>query len=93
MKCREKCGACCIEPSIARPFYGMPSGKAAGQRCVHLDVDFRCELFGDPRRPQCCAAFVPGLAACGDGREQALLILAELESLTLPAATLPGGGS
>ena len=92
MKCRERCGACCIAPSITRPYYGMPAGKAAGERCVHLDFDFRCELFDDPRRPQCCTAFAAQPDACGDGREQALLILAELESLTLPPAAVRGVG-
>ncbi len=92
MKCREQCGACCIEPSISRPYYGMPAGKAAGERCAHLDEKFRCELFDDPRRPQCCAAFMAEPAVCGDSREQALITLAQLESLSLPSAAVRGGG-
>jgi len=90
MVCREMCGACCIAPSIARPYYGMPTGKAAGQRCIHLDGNQRCVLFGDPRRPQFCARFTPEPEVCGESREQALLILAELEVVTLPSAPLAG---
>jgi hypothetical protein len=68
----------------------MPRGKAAGERCVHLDTNLRCELFGDPRRPRCCGTFAAEPAVCGDSRAQALLILAELETMTLPAPN-PGG--
>jgi len=88
MECRNYCGACCIAPSISRPYHGMPEGKAAGQRCVHLDADFRCGLFGDPRRPKFCSTFKPEPDICGESREQALLILAELERFTLPAAQI-----
>jgi Fe-S-cluster containining protein len=90
MQCREGCGACCIAPSIARPYHGMPRGKAAGERCLHLDESLRCLLFGDPRRPRCCATFSAEPAVCGEDREQALLILAELEVFTRPAPDLPG---
>ena len=47
MKCRKKCGACCIAPSITTPFSGVPLGKPAGVKCVHLDSDMSCQLFGD----------------------------------------------
>ena len=90
MQCREACGACCIAPSISRPYYGMPRGKAAGERCVHLDASMRCELFEDPRRPRFCATFAAEPSACGANREQALAILAELEVLTLPPAAAGG---
>lgn len=90
MQCREGCGACCIAPSIVRPYHGMPRGKAAGERCVHLDASLRCQLFGDPRRPRFCATFIAEPAVCGEDREQALLILAELEVVTRPAPGLPG---
>ena len=84
MDCRAGCGACCIAPSIARPFYGMPRGKAAGEVCVHLDEQMRCRLFADPRRPELCARFRPEPGICGDSREQALQILDELEVLSRP---------
>ena len=79
MECREGCGACCIAPSIASPFFGMPRGKAAGLPCIHLDAAMRCRLFGDRRRPGLCAAFRPDPAVCGVSREQALSLIATLE--------------
>lgn len=90
MQCREHCGACCIAPSITRPYYGMPRGKAAGERCVHLDENLRCALFGDPRRPSFCGTFRAEPACCGENREQALRILAELEVHTLPVTAVSG---
>ncbi|TXS96431.1 YkgJ family cysteine cluster protein [Parahaliea maris] len=84
MDCRPGCGACCIAPSISQPYHGMPEGKPAGVRCVHLDDQLRCGLFGDPRRPAACSAFVAEESFCGENREQALAILAELEILSLP---------
>jgi Fe-S-cluster containining protein len=97
MQCREFCGACCIAPSISRPYHGMPQGKLAGQRCVHLDTNLRCELFGDSRRPKYCSTFAAEPEVCGESREQALIILAELELFTLPpapvAANSPGTGT
>lgn len=88
MECRAGCGACCIAPSISAPFYGMPQGKAAGERCTHLDDHYRCRLFGDPRRPAVCSAFRAEPDICGDNREQALALIAALE-----LASLPGGGA
>jgi len=85
MQCRPSCGACCIAPSIARPFYGMPDGKPAGVACVHLDDSMCCRLFGDARRPQLCDAFSPELETCGESRAQALTALERLEVLSLPA--------
>mgnify|MGYP001824183274 FL=1 len=82
MQCRPACGACCIAPSIRRPYHGMPDGKAAGEACVHLDDTMRCLLYGDPRRPACCSSFNADTAFCGSDREQALMILGELEVLT-----------
>ena len=82
--CRDGCGACCIAPSIETPFFGMPDGKRAGERCVHLDALQRCELFGRPERPQWCADLRPSPEMCGDGREQAMRILERLERDTRP---------
>ena len=84
MECRFECGACCIAPSIARPFYGMPQGKPAGVPCAHLDGEMRCELFGDPRRPAVCDAFAAEPLVCGVTREEALVNIAELERLSTP---------
>ncbi|MFV0478386.1 MAG: YkgJ family cysteine cluster protein [Parahaliea sp.] len=82
MQCRPACGACCIAPSIEQSFWGMPAGKAAGTRCVHLDEQQRCRIFDDPRRPQICASFMPEEAFCGSSTEQALSILMALEIQT-----------
>ncbi|WP_028081796.1 zinc/iron-chelating domain-containing protein [Solimonas soli] len=87
LECRSGCGACCIAPSITTPLPGMPEGKPAGVRCVHLREDSRCELFGDPRRPAFCASLQPSAEMCGTTREYALRHLRELEQLTTPAAS------
>jgi uncharacterized protein len=79
MECRSHCGACCIAPSIVQPFYGMPAGKPAGERCVHLDSQMRCALFGDSRRPSLCDTFSAEVAVCGHSRLQALATLEKLE--------------
>ncbi len=82
--CRGGCGACCIAPSIHSPIPGMPLGKPAGVRCVQLDESNRCRLFGRPERPGFCASLKPGPEMCGDSREEALAILAALETATRP---------
>lgn len=84
MECRAGCGACCIAPSIAEPFFGMPDGKPAGVICVQLAADMRCKLFGDRRRPALCDAFAAEPSVCGRTREEALLNIAELEILSEP---------
>ena len=83
MKCRTGCGACCIAPSITSAIPGMPDGKPAGVRCVQLDDDMRCRIFGQPQRPAVCAAFTAETDICGDDREFALQTLTELEAVTL----------
>ncbi|WP_083405043.1 YkgJ family cysteine cluster protein [Idiomarina sp. MD25a] len=82
MDCRLGCGACCIAPSISSPIPGMPEGKKAGERCVQLDDDNLCRLFGDPRRPQVCSDFDATRDVCGDNRAQALILLTRLEQAT-----------
>ncbi len=82
MDCRLNCGACCIAPSITSPIPGMPNGKAAGQRCIHLTEDYRCAIFTDPRRPKACAQFQAEEEFCATNRIEALQILAELEVIT-----------
>ncbi|MCW5664953.1 MAG: YkgJ family cysteine cluster protein [Piscinibacter sp.] len=86
MDCRPACAACCIAPSISSPIPGMPDGKPAGVRCVQLDAQDRCRLFGDPQRPAVCGSLQPSAAMCGDARPHALAWLARLETLTRPAA-------
>lgn len=84
MNCRPGCGACCIAPSITSPIPGMPHGKPAGVRCVQLDEDNRCRLFGQPERPAFCGGLKADVEMCGDDRAQAMQWLTSLESLTAP---------
>ena len=81
---RPDCGACCTAPSISSAIPGMPHGKPAGVRCVQLDADERCLIFGQPGRPAVCASLQPEPAMCGDRRSHAMLFLAQLEALTQP---------
>lgn len=87
MQCRSGCGACCIAISINQPFYGMPGGKPAGTRCVHLTDAMECSIFRDSRRPALCDAFAAEREFCGDTREEALALLAQLELDSLPDNT------
>ena len=82
MICRLSCGACCIAPSISSPIPGMPNGKAAGQRCIQLDDNNLCLLFGQPERPAVCSAFGAEAWVCGETNAQAMLILTDLEKNT-----------
>ncbi|MCP1314826.1 YkgJ family cysteine cluster protein [Halomonas sp. 707D7] len=80
--CRAGCGACCIAPSISSAIPGMPRGKPSGVRCVQLDDDNLCRLFGDPSRPAVCARFTFEASVCGTRRDEALDHLAWLEANT-----------
>ena len=84
LACRSGCGACCIAPSITSPIPGMPQGKRAGERCVQLLPDMRCAIFGRPERPAFCASLRPTQDMCGASREEALGLLARLETMTKP---------
>lgn len=84
MPCRERCAACCIAPSISSAIPGMPDGKPAGVRCIQLDDEDRCRIFGRPERPAVCGGLEPSEEMCGDSREQALAWLGHLETTTAP---------
>lgn len=84
MECRPACGACCIAPSISTPIPGMPNGKPAGQRCIHLDASHSCTIFGHPDRPEVCARLQPQASMCADSARQAYAILIRLERATRP---------
>lgn len=84
MKCRSGCGACCIAPSISSPLPGMPQGKPANVRCLHLDAAFRCGLFDSPLRPAVCATLQPMAEMCGASRDEALVYLLHLDAETAP---------
>ena len=82
MNCREGCGACCIAPSISSPIPGMPSGKPAGMRCLHLSLDNLCGLFGRPERPSVCGGFQPDVEVCGSDRDEAIRLIGWWEKMT-----------
>ncbi len=83
MKCRAGCGACCIAPSISSSIPGMPGGKPAGVCCIHLTSDWQCDIYNSPDRPDVCRNFMGDSEICGNSREEALLIMAELENISL----------
>ena len=84
MECRPGCGACCIAPSISSPIPGHPQGKPAGVRCVQLDEQDRCRIFGLPERPAVCGSLQPRADMCGENREQAMRWLGWMEQATAP---------
>jgi Fe-S-cluster containining protein len=78
MECRKNCGACCIAVSISSPIPGMPGGKPAGVKCIHLIDDFRCAIYNSPEKPKVCCDFNAEPEFCGKSREEALTILMSL---------------
>lgn len=62
----------------------MPNGKEAGVRCVQLDENEQCLIFGHPERPSVCASLRPEPIMCGINREYALQWLGYLEEITAP---------
>lgn len=82
-QCRTGCGACCIVPSISSPLPGMPDGKPAGTRCIHLLADLSCAIFFSSERPRVCGGFKAELLVCGQNRKEAFQILANLEGIKM----------
>jgi len=76
------CGACCIAPSISSAIPGMPNGKPAGVRCVQLDDENMCRIFGQPDRPAVCGSLQPSAEMCGSSQTDAMQYLNVLERLT-----------
>jgi hypothetical protein len=62
----------------------MPDGKPAGVRCIQLDSNNQCIIFGHPERPSCCAGLRPSAEMCGGDREHAMAWLQRLEADTAP---------
>ena len=62
----------------------MPTGKPAGVRCVQLDAQDRCRLFGKPERPAVCLSLKADRSMCGFDRTEAMQLLAELQIATEP---------
>jgi hypothetical protein len=65
----------------------MPGGKPAGVRCVQLDDEERCRLFGSPDRPQVCTSLLPHAEMCGSTRQEAMAWLTQLEVQTQPGSS------
>jgi Fe-S-cluster containining protein len=82
MDCRPGCGACCIAPSISSPLPGMPHGKPAGVRCVNLDEDHLCRLWGTDAYPPVCRGFRAEPMVCGETRQEAMVLLTIMERAT-----------
>jgi len=82
MECNPGCGACCIAPSISSAIPGMPNGKPEGVRCVQLDDNNLCKIFGQPERPKVCEQFAAEPDICGNSADQAMANLIELVNLT-----------
>ena len=62
----------------------MPNGKPAGVPCVNLDESLDCKLFNHSSRPDFCLRLQAAADMCGDSRDQALITLYQLETLTNP---------
>lgn len=84
MDCREACAACCIAPSITQSIAGMPAGKVAGEPCHHLDPkSLQCRIWQQQDYPDFCRQFKAEVEFCGNSRDEALSILADLEVITI----------
>jgi len=62
----------------------MPNGKPGGVRCVNLDDDNRCRIWGQPDYPKACSDFTPTLEFCGSSNEEAMRLIADFEEATIP---------
>ena len=80
-ECRPDCAACCIVISISAPIPGMPNGKKAGQRCIHLSEDLLCQIYDHPDKPEVCTSFRYDKQVCGNNAEEAFSNLKLLEDL------------
>lgn len=84
MECRVGCGACCIIPSISSSIPGMEEGKPSYTRCIQLDEENKCKLFGKPERPKVCKNLKANPEMCGSCQEDAMHYLSFLEEETKP---------
>jgi hypothetical protein len=60
----------------------MENGKPAGIRCIQLDENNLCKLFGKPERPKVCHDFKADPEVCGTSSQEAITVITELEWLT-----------
>jgi len=82
--CRKGCGACCIAISISSPLPGLPNGKLAGIRCIHLTDQNVCAIHNQPNFPVVCRNLQPSREMCGSNFDQAMAYLTLLEQQTKP---------
>ena len=87
MECRVGCGACCIAPSISSAIPGMPQGKPAGIRCIQLNEDNKCKIFGQSNRPNVCLGLKASKEMCGTSFEDAIDFITMLEEQTKPSSS------
>ncbi len=64
----------------------MPVGKPAGVRCVNLNDNNLCTLFGKENRPKVCISLRPEPQMCGRNPLDAEKYLTMLENETTPSA-------
>ena len=76
----NRCGACCIAPSISSEIPGMNGGKPAGVRCIHLTEEMKCGIYN--LRPEVCKNFTPTAELCGSAFNEAFANLSHLEEIT-----------
>lgn len=62
----------------------MPDGKPAGVRCVNLNAEGLCRLWGTAEYPKVCRDFRPSPWVCGESSDEALRLIAALERATRP---------
>jgi uncharacterized protein len=60
----------------------MADGKPAGVRCIQLDSNDGCKLFGKPDRPSVCVRLKAERGMCGSDRAEAMKLLTALEAAT-----------
>ena len=68
--------------SISSPIPGMPRGKPAGVKCVNLDENMLCRIYGTEFYPEVCRNFTASEEMCGNTRQDACAYLGNLEKLT-----------
>jgi hypothetical protein len=54
-------------------------------RCLQLDANNYCLIFGMPERPAVCSTFHADVEVCGNNAEQAIQLLGWLEQSTAVA--------
>jgi uncharacterized protein len=63
---------------------GMPDGKPAGVRCIHLRDDYSCAIYNNPSKPKVCSDFKAEPEFCGKDRDEAMRILFSLSGRQQP---------